>query len=177
MTKVKICGITTRDDAQVAVEAGADMIGLNFYAPSPRYVTPEQAHSIVAHLPPGCSAVGVFVNENLDTVTHIAQTSGVHMVQLHGTESPELCQQLPWPVIKTFRFTAQVQPEIMQQYNVEALLIEGFHPDVYGGGGVQRIDRTRRADHRHLSGPASPDLLKTLPVFCVSYRLCPNNAS
>ena len=136
MTKVKICGITTRDDAQVAVEAGADMIGLIFYPPSPRYVTPEQAYSIVAHLPPGCSAVGVFVNEDLDTVTHIARTSGVHMVQLHGTESPELCQQLPWPVIKTFRFTAQVQPEIMQQYGVEALLIEGFHPDVYGGGGV-----------------------------------------
>src|SRR5215471_14937998 len=123
MTKIKICGITTSDDAQVAVEAGADMIGLNFYPPSPRYVTPEQAHSIVAHLPPGCSAVGVFVNENLDTVTYIAQTSGVHMVQLHGTESPALCQQLPWPVIKTFRFTAQVQPEIMQQYSVAAMLI------------------------------------------------------
>jgi phosphoribosylanthranilate isomerase len=137
MTKVKICGITTRDDARVAVEAGAEMIGLIFYPPSPRYVTPEQAHSIVAHLPPGCSAVGVFVNEDLDTVTRIARTSGVHMVQLHGTESPELCQQLPWPVIKTFRFTAHVQPEIMQQYGVEALLIEGFHPDVYGGGGVQ----------------------------------------
>jgi phosphoribosylanthranilate isomerase len=137
MTKVKICGITTRDDAQVAVEAGADMIGLIFYPPSPRYVTPEQAYSIVAHLPPGCCAVGVFVNEDVDTVMRIARTSGVHMVQLHGTESPALCQQLPWPVIKTFRFTAQVQPEIMQQYDVEALLIEGFHPDVYGGGGVQ----------------------------------------
>src|SRR2546430_9597054 len=137
MTRVKICGITTRDDAQVAVEAGADMIGLIFYPPSPRYVTPEQAHSIVAHLPSGCSAVGVFVNENLDTVTRIAQMSGVHMVQLHGTESPELCQQLSWPIIKTFRFTAQVQPESMQQYSVETLLIEGFHPDVYGGCGGQ----------------------------------------
>ena len=137
MTRVKICGITTREDAQVAVEAGADMVGLIFYAPSPRYVTPAQAHRIVAHLPPACCAVGVFVNESLDTVTQIARTSGVHMVQLHGTESPEMCQQLPWRVIKTFRFTAQVQPEMMQQYSVEALLIEGFHPDVYGGGGVQ----------------------------------------
>src|SRR5207237_5418319 len=125
MTKVKICGITSRDDAQVAVQAGADMIGLIFYPPSPRYVTPEQAHRIVAQLPPDCSAVGVFVNETLDTVTQIARTSGVHLVQLHGTESPELCQQLPWPVIKTFRFTAQVQPDSMRQYSVEALLIEG----------------------------------------------------
>jgi phosphoribosylanthranilate isomerase len=137
MTKIKICGITTVDDARVAVEAGADMIGLIFYPPSPRYVTPEQARTIVAHLPPGFPAVGVFVNESLDTVTCIAQTSSVHMVQLHGTESPEMCQQLPWRVIKTFRFTAQVQPEMMRQYTVEALLIEGFHAGVYGGGGAQ----------------------------------------
>jgi phosphoribosylanthranilate isomerase len=160
MTKVKICGITTSDDAQIAVEAGADMIGLIFYPPSPRYVTPEQAHSIVAHLPPGIVAVGVFVNENLDTVTSIAQMSGVHMVQLHGTESPELCQQLPWPVIKTFRFTAQVQPEIMQQYSVEALLIEGFHPDVYGGGGVQADWQRVASLHRYariiLAGGLTP---------------------
>jgi phosphoribosylanthranilate isomerase len=105
--------------------------------------------------------VGVFVNENLDTVTHIAQTSGVHMVQLHGTESPELCQQLPWPVIKTFRFTAQVQPEIMQQYNVEALLIEGFHPDVYGGGGMpadwQRVASLHRYGRIMLAGGLTPE--------------------
>jgi phosphoribosylanthranilate isomerase len=137
------------------------MIGLNFYPPSPRYVTPEQAHRIVAQLPPGRSAVGVFVNEDLDTVMHIARTSGVHMVQLHGTESPELCQQLPWPVIKTFRFTAQVQPEIMQQYSVEALLIEGFHPDLYGGGGVpadwQRVASLHRYGRIMLAGGLTPE--------------------
>ena len=161
MTRVKICGITTRDDAHVAVEAGAEMIGLIFYPPSPRYVTPEQAYRIVAHLPPGCSAVGVFVNEDLDTVTRLARASGVHMVQLHGTESPELCQQLPWPVIKTFRFTAHVQPEIMQQYGVEALLIEGFHPDVYGGGGVQadwqRVASLHRYGRIMLAGGLTPE--------------------
>src|SRR5438874_7781945 len=102
MTRVKICGITTRDDAQVAVEAGADMIGLIFYPPSPRSVTPEQAHIIVAQLPSGFPAIGVFVNESVDTVTRIAQTSGIHLVQLHGTESPEMCQRLPWRVLKTF---------------------------------------------------------------------------
>ena len=161
MTRVKICGITTREDAQVAVEAGADMVGLIFYAPSPRYVTPAQAHRIVAHLPPACSAVGVFVNESLDTVTQIARTSGVHMVQLHGTESPEMCQQLPWRVIKTFRFTAQVQPEMMQQYSVEALLIEGFHPDVYGGGGVpadwQRVASLHQYGRIILAGGLTPE--------------------
>ena len=153
MTRVKICGITTRDDAQVAVEAGADMIGLIFYPPSPRYVTPEQAHSIVVHLPSGCSAVGVFVNENLYTVTQIAQTSGVHMVQLHGTESPELCQQLPWPVIKTFRFTAQTQP-------ARLLAADGIGV-VYGGGGVQadwqRVASLLRYGRIMLAGGLTPE--------------------
>jgi phosphoribosylanthranilate isomerase len=83
------------------------------------------------------------------------------MVQLHGTESPELCQQLPWPVIKTFRFTAQTQPEIMQQYSVEALLIEGFHPDVYGGGGVQADWQRVASLHRYgriiLAGGLTPE--------------------
>lgn len=148
MTKVKICGITTIQDAHVAIAAGADMIGLNFYPPSPRYVTPAQAQSIVASLPAGFPAVGVFVNASLETMTRVAQTSGVQIVQLHGSESPELCQQLPWRVVKALRFTAQVQPEIMRQYTVEAFLIEGFHAEVYGGGGAQ-ADWQRVAELHH----------------------------
>jgi phosphoribosylanthranilate isomerase len=137
MIKVKICGITTLDDAQVAVDAGADMVGFIFYPPSPRYVTPAQAQAIVAHLPVAVSTVGVFVNESVETVSRVVRESGVQMVQLHGTESPEMCQQLPWPVVKTLRFTAHVRPEIMQQYTVEAFLIEGFHAEIYGGGGAR----------------------------------------
>jgi len=161
MTKVKICGITTTADAEVAVAAGADMIGLIFYLPSPRYVTPEQAQAIVARLPSGFPAVGVFVNESLETVTRVAQASGVQIVQLHGYESPEMCRQLPWRVLKTFRFTAQVQPEMMRQYSVEAFLIEGFHADVYGGGGT-RADWQRVATLHHygriiLAGGLTPE--------------------
>jgi phosphoribosylanthranilate isomerase len=137
MTQVKICGITSVADAQVAVDAGADMIGFIFYPPSPRYVTPEQAGTIVASLPAHVTAVGVFVNESLDTITHSLATSGVHLAQLHGEESPALCQQVPGRVIKTFRFTDQVQPETMRHYRVEAFLIEGFHAGFYGGGGAQ----------------------------------------
>lgn len=137
MTKVKICGITSVDDARVAVDAGADLIGLNFYPPSPRYVTPQQAQAIVARVPAHIETVAVFVNASVEIVTGIAQESGVQIVQLHGTESPEVCQQLARRVIKTFRFTAQVQPEMMAQYAVEAFLIEGFHADYYGGGGAQ----------------------------------------
>jgi phosphoribosylanthranilate isomerase len=136
MTLVKICGITSIADARVAAEAGADLIGLIFYPPSPRYVTPERAQAIVASLPLSLPAVGVFVNEDVETMTRIARTSGVQLLQLHGEESPALCQQLPWRVIKTFRFTEQVRPELMSRYQVEAFLIEGFHADLYGGGGA-----------------------------------------
>src|SRR5215471_17512569 len=161
MTKVKICGITTSADARVAVEAGADMIGLNFYPPSPRYVTPEQAQAIVACLPADVPAVGVFVNASVETVTHVAQASGVQIVQLHGDESPRMCQQLPWRVVKTFRFTAQVQPEMMRHYTVEAFLIEGFHAAVYGGGGVRADWQLVALLHHYgrimLAGGLTPD--------------------
>lgn len=137
MTLVKICGVTSVADAAVAVEAGADMLGLIFYPPSPRYVTPAQAEAIVASLPPKLPAVGVFVNEGLETITDIACESGISVVQLHGNESPDLCRLLPWRCIKAFRFTEQVKPEMMPDYPVHAFLIEGFHDQLYGGGGVK----------------------------------------
>jgi phosphoribosylanthranilate isomerase len=161
MTQVKICGITNTDDARVAVEAGADMIGLNFYPPSPRYVTPAQARAIVASLPASVSAIGVFVNEDVETVSRIVRDSGVQMVQLHGEETSEFCQQLPWPVVKTFRFTAQVQPEMMRQYAVAAYLIEGFHADLYGGGGAladwQRVATLHQYGRIMLAGGLTPE--------------------
>ena len=161
MTKVKICGITNLDDARVVVEAGADMLGLIFYPPSPRYVTPEQARTIVASLPSSLPAIGVFVNEAAETVSRIARASGVQMVQLHGEESPALCQQLSWPVIKAFRFTAQVQPEMMRQYTVAAYLIEGFQADLYGGGGAvadwQRVATLQQYGRIILAGGLTPD--------------------
>jgi phosphoribosylanthranilate isomerase len=135
MSKIKICGITNIDDARVAVEAGADMVGLIFYPPSPRYVSPQQAQRIVEILPASCRAVGVFVNEDVETIKRIACEAGVQVVQLHGSEPPEVCQQLAWPVFKTFRFTAAVRPEMMRNYRVKAFLIEGFHADYYGGSG------------------------------------------
>lgn len=161
MTRVKICGITTMADAHVAIAAGADMIGLIFYPPSPRYITPERAQAIIASLPAGFPAIGVFVNAELSTIARVAQVSGIQCVQLHGEESPLFCQQLPWPVIKTFRFTAQVQPEMMRQYRVEAFLIEGFHAAVYGGGGAradwQRVATLHQYGRIILAGGLTPE--------------------
>jgi len=137
MTQVKICGITQHDDAQVAVEAGADMLGFIFYPPSPRYIDPEHVREMVDRLPPNVKTVGVFVNESAESITRIVQTSGVQVVQLHGDERPELCQMLSWPVVKAFRFTGQVRPELMANYDVDAFLVEGFHDSLYGGAGAQ----------------------------------------
>jgi phosphoribosylanthranilate isomerase len=171
MTLVKICGITNIDDAQVAAEAGADMIGLIFYPPSSRYVTPDQARRIVESLPPELPAVGVFVNETVETVTRITQESGARMVQLHGEESPAMCQQLPWPVIKAFRFTEQMRPEMMADYAVKAFLVEGFHASLYGGGGA-RADWSQVATlHSYgriiLAGGLTPDnVQEAIRIVC-----------
>lgn len=104
MTVVKICGITNIEDAQVAVEAGADMLGFIFYPPSPRYITPEQAREIITAIRresalrnQGSSAVrfaGVFVNEPLEHIRMVMETADLDLAQLHGKESPEMVRAL-----------------------------------------------------------------------------------
>lgn len=94
MTWIKICGITNLDDALAATEAGADAVGFVFYPRSPRYVTVETAHSIVAKLPQHIERVGVFVNETVDRVRDIAEQMGLTTVQLHGDESVDFSRSL-----------------------------------------------------------------------------------
>ncbi len=92
---VKVCGITSLEDALVAVDAGADALGFNFYRRSPRYLTPEDARRIIERLPSTVMSVGVFVNEGEpEHVARIADTAGLAAVQLHGDESPEYCSAL-----------------------------------------------------------------------------------
>ena len=90
MPKVKICGITNRDDAQVAVEAGADALGFVMYRNSPRWVEPSVAQSIIASLPPFVLPVGVFVNEDAATVRTLMDQCGFAVAQLHGDETAEI---------------------------------------------------------------------------------------
>ncbi len=90
---VKICGITSEDDALLAVALGADAIGFIF-APSPRQVTPQVAYDIVRRLPPGIMPVGVFRNEHPDRVVDIVQRSQLKAAQLHGTETPEVTKDI-----------------------------------------------------------------------------------
>ncbi len=110
MFRVKICGLTSPDDADSCVEAGADAIGLNFYPPSPRYVTREVAHAISRRLPPTVTKVGVFVNASADEVLETCEQVGLDAVQLHGDESPQVARQLSeLRVIKAFRCAGRIR--------------------------------------------------------------------
>src|SRR5258708_20485469 len=100
MTRIKICGITSLDDARAAIEAGADMLGFNFYRPSPRFIEPSKAREIIETLPAKMDArpiitVGVFVNEASPvSLMRIVEESGVSAVQLHANKSVEFFQPL-----------------------------------------------------------------------------------
>jgi phosphoribosylanthranilate isomerase len=94
MFKIKICGITTPEDALLAADAGADAIGLNFYEKSPRYITLEQANELAAALPVQTRAVGVFVNAPIERIIHYQQHVGLDIIQLHGSELPETIYKL-----------------------------------------------------------------------------------
>ena len=87
MFRIKICGVTTVDDARVAVQSGAETIGLNFYADSPRYVSPKLAQTLAAEIP---HSTGLFVNASAEEINSIAERVGLDWVQLHGDELPEL---------------------------------------------------------------------------------------
>ena len=135
--RVKICGITNVTDALAAVRAGADMLGFNFYKPSPRYVAPEKAREIIEQLPSAVLNVGVFVNhESPAAVASITEASGTSAVQLHGDESPAFCDALRnYPVIKALRVRDQHISREILEYETDAILLDTFNSKARGGTG------------------------------------------
>src|SRR5262245_18761695 len=102
-TRIKICGVTRPDDARIAVELGADMIGLNFFPQSPRYVDLKTARRIAASIPTGVEIIGVFVNEETPQIRHTAWEVGLTGVQFHGDEmAHQIFRVAPLRVIKAF---------------------------------------------------------------------------
>jgi len=137
MTLVKICGITNLEDALAAVASGADALGFNFYKPSPRYIAPQNARAIVDQLPDAVLTVGVFVNEELESVRSIATQAGLKALQLHGDESPEYCRQLAADnyVIKTFTVAGSFDPQLAKMYEVQAIMFDTRDNNLRGGTG------------------------------------------
>lgn len=141
-TRVKICGITSPEDALVAVEAGADAIGLVF-AESPRRVDPAWARRIVADVPPYVSRVGVFVDEAPGVVSDVARRVGLDTVQLHGREAPAECAGYDFRVVKALRVDEGFRGADVEPYRGEcnAVLLDTYSASAAGGTG-ERFDWT-----------------------------------
>lgn len=134
-TKVKICGITNLADAQAAVEAGADMLGFNFYEKSPRHIPVEQAAEIVLQLSPFVMKVGVFVNPTEARVQRAISEAGLTMLQFHGDEPPEFCGQFGLMSMKAFRIRDEHSLAQIPNYATDAYLLDAFSADEFGGTG------------------------------------------
>ncbi len=143
--KIKICGITNGEDANVAIRAGADALGFVMYRKSPRFVEPAAARAIVASLPPFVLPVGVFVNEEAERVRALMDECGFALAQLHGDESALYCQNLGRPALKAFRLkdsgTLLALAEFQGRANVRGVVIDAFSDQAYGGTG-QTVDWT-----------------------------------
>jgi phosphoribosylanthranilate isomerase len=173
MVKVKICGITNLEDARSAIEAGADMLGFNFYRPSPRFIEPAEVRKILESLRGeiegrGITMVGVFVDEaSPEAVAEIVGEAGLDGVQLHGAESIEFCSTLRQLLngkllIKVLRVTDTFAPAEIEKYDTDAIMLDAFHREMPGGTG-RVVDWTVARSARELvprlilAGGLSPD--------------------
>ncbi|RRV07921.1 phosphoribosylanthranilate isomerase [Pseudomonas sp. v388] len=133
----KICGITRIEDALAAVEAGADAIGLVFYARSPRYVNVQQARAIIAALPPFITTVGLFVNASRCEINETLDAVPLDLLQFHGDETPEQCDGYHRPYIKALRVKAgdQIAEACRTYRNARGILLDTYVEGVPGGTG------------------------------------------
>jgi phosphoribosylanthranilate isomerase len=134
---VKICGITNLADAECAVQAGADALGFIFFQKSPRYIEPKAAAQIASQVAGSVLKVGVFVDENFETMEGIARQCGLDRLQLHGNESREICVSLRTPVIKAFRVQDVNSLAPLRDYKVPAFLLDSYVAGQLGGTGAK----------------------------------------
>ena len=161
MIPVKICGITSIADAELAISHGAAAIGLICYEKSPRYVTPEQAAKISSAVAGRAKIVGVFVNEAPHAIRALVEQIGLDWVQLSGDEPPRMATDLGVPVIKAFHVGPDFDPATMAAYVTAAWMLDTYSPAAYGGTGENfawdKIDRSIITRPLVLSGGLTPD--------------------
>jgi len=176
MTRIKICGLKVLDNALACAEAGADLLGFNFYPRSPRYVTPDAAREITHGLRAGLGErcpllVGVFVNAPADAIAATLAAAGLDAAQLSGDEPPDTLQALHGRAFKALRprdpADAGEQAVLYQVHaprdeRLPALLVDAYHPALYGGTGRSASVETARAVMAHvprtmLAGGLAPD--------------------
>jgi phosphoribosylanthranilate isomerase len=138
---IKICGITTLKDALLAIEAGADMLGFNFYEPSPRYLAPETCANIISELKDAqVIHVGVFVNQTTHEIRQILEFCGLDLAQLHGDEGLNDLVALGEMAFKAIRpksldAAKMAVQEYAQRSLPPQLLVDAHHKGLYGGTG------------------------------------------
>ncbi len=157
MVKIKVCGITNLEDAAAAVELGADFLGFNFYLPSPRYIAPETARTILPQVPSRVGNVALFVNEPKEKIREVLacgvfadpstklrtgpstelRTGGQAFaaLQFHGDESAEYCRGWELKVIKAFRVRDRESLGDMENFPADYYLVDSWAPG-YGGSGA-----------------------------------------
>ncbi len=133
--KIKICGITNIDDAQLCCNLGADAIGFIFYKKSKRYIEPQKAFEIIKQLPPFIIKVGVFVNENPQTINELSKEAKLNLVQLHGEETQKDIDIITLPVVKALRVGNNFNYSILNNYKNCSFLLDSFDEKEYGGTG------------------------------------------
>ena len=144
-TRTKICGITRIQDIDAVVAAGVDAIGFVFYASSPRSVTPEQAKKLLKHVPAYVQTVGLFVNATGNEIEQVLKTVPLDLLQFHGDETPEQCQQIAEKTSRRWYKAIQMKPNLnvietiksYQHVGASAVLLDAWHPELKGGTGQQ----------------------------------------
>ncbi|MGD9126417.1 MAG: phosphoribosylanthranilate isomerase [Planctomycetia bacterium] len=147
LLKIKICGITTPEDGLMVAEAGADAVGLNFYEPSPRYVTPERAIKITNVLPGHMIRIALFVNASIEQIFQVADQVPLDAIQLHGDETPEFLQQLHEKgirrIVRAFRLGPDGLGPVLEyleacrhlEASPDMVILDSYCSGEYGGTG------------------------------------------
>jgi phosphoribosylanthranilate isomerase len=161
MIPVKICGITRLEDGLLAAKLGAAALGFIFYPKSPRAIDPSSAKKIGAQLPKSVTRVGVFVNATAEEIRAVYLAAGLDMVQLSGTESPELVKELDLPVIKTIHVGDRFDGRALLPYAPNPVLLDSKTGDQFGGTGQafdwHIVDHADRIQPVVLAGGLQPE--------------------
>jgi phosphoribosylanthranilate isomerase len=158
--RIKICGVTRPDDARAAAELGADLVGLNFYPPSPRYLDLDSACAVREAAGRRALAVGVFVNAARTFIEERIAALGLDMIQFHGDEDEAALAGWPVPVIRAIRVRAGGAARAIAAARADFILLDTFHASLYGGTGVARpLDDLRGCDLSRvfISGGLNPE--------------------
>lgn len=168
MVKVKICGITRVSDAVAACESGADLIGLNFYSASPRFVTAQRAAAIREAIGPRALVVGVFVKPGREFVDRALRDLRLDMLQIHGDESGEILGGWPVPAIRPLSLRAGQTLMPIAAHTDDYVLLDSYDPRLFGGTGrAIAIEDLRKLDLRRcfVAGGLTPESVKAVAAL------------